>query len=284
MPTEPDLSDIFWQLARTHAPIKLINSYKGMPISNDAVIEEVGRQSISISAPRYQISCLYISRETYIFHEALPDIIRAEVVKLNAASQKAVLADFRPAQSTIGRRSQVRVEPENPLPAQIQVRKTTASVPAVLMDLSTEGLGIMLDRRLFHPHVFQPGVELDVTFTLPEQPVPRERVTQPLPPPSVLSDRFSREQIRGVTTGSLGPSSHLKSSIPHRPDGKVNVRGKIVKIRPEPLAIGIRVGINLFFNESARLVLTQYISRRQTELIREINSLYEGLCRLNNPG
>lgn len=283
MAAETNLLTALWQLAQSKTPVKLINSYKGMPIINESLIEEMTPQALVISTARYQISCLYHSRETFIAHDRLPGIIRAEVTKLNAIGQKVELADLRLANATIGKRTQVRVEPENPISVQIQIRNATAAIPATLKDLSTGGLGVLLDRRLFHPHLYQPGTEIEAAFTLPYQANP-ERVTQSQSTTSALTDRYGRDQIRGLGgTGSLPPTPKQSLTPPRALNGRIKVRGRIVKISPEPDTVDIRIGINLSYDENTRLVITQYISRRQTELIREINSLYEGLCRLNRP-
>lgn len=280
---ETNLNALFLQLAHSQTPVKLLNIYKGIPISNDAIIEQVDANGVQITTQRYQISCLYLSRETYLLSGYLPTVLRANVARLNAAGLKAVLTHFENAQPTIGLRSQVRVEPDPPLPIQIQVKNSSAHIPATLVDLSADGLGIQLDRHLFHPHVFQPGVEISATFTLDIQASAPARMTQPLSGTSALENRYSREAIRGLA-GSSDNASGAKapSSVSRPPDGKVQVRGRIIKVRPDSQAGGIRLGIRLIVDETTHLVMTQYISKRQTELIREINMVYEGLCRLNN--
>jgi hypothetical protein len=281
---DSNLTALLLQLARTKTPVKLLNIYKGIPISNDALIDLVDANGVQITTQRYQISCLYLTHETYILSGYLPSVLHADVTRLNAAAMKAVLANFQPAQPTIGLRSQVRVEPEAPVVVQVQVKNSSTHIPASLLDLSADGLGLLLDRHLFHPHVFQAGTELDATFTLDVQINAPARVTQPLAGPSALENRYSRDAIRGLSGGGGSSNSGKTQSLPPSPrnTNKVSVHGRIIKVRPDSQAGGIRLGVRLVVDETTHMVMTQYISKRQTELIREINSLYEGLCRLNN--
>ena len=64
-----------------------------------------------------------------------------------------------------------------------------------------------------------------------------------------------------------------------RQDGKVTIsaRGKIASVFPELELNRYRVGMRLYFQNLARMVILQYISQRQAEIIRDLRILSDEL-------
>lgn len=275
--------ELFRHLAARQIPVRLLNNYKGMPVSNDAQIEQIDESGVVVSSHRYQIACLYLARQTYIQLEAFQTTLTGRVAGIQLGSQKALLVDFEILRGRYCNRAQIRVEPEVAVLAQVRARGSSSPILAALADLSTQGLGIFLERGVYHPRVYPLGAEINLRFRLPVNPPAFSRVTAPLSPIPELDERFSREKIRGIPQSESPTNRNTAALKIPSSDGSLNIRGIIRNIRPELGANRYRIGILITgLDDDGRLTLYQYIASRQSELIRELNTLYEGLARLGS--
>lgn len=284
MANNPDLLPHLWQIASNKTAVKLLNIYKGLPISNDAFIQKLSENSIQVTSNKYQLFCLYFERATFIQTQSLPGIIYAQVEKLNLHSQEATLINLRYINKDIGNRTQVRVRPEEPLSVLMQLKNSSSTISVLLADLSVNGMGIFLDRNLFHPSLFYVGIPLNVVIDLPAIRTRSPQTTGLNPSSDLLTSRFSREQIRGL--------SHLMDDLPaprkqpqaadRQSSTRVTANGMIKNIRPELHLNRYRIGIQLIVEESGQAAIKSYISQRQSEIIREIRMFYDLLANLKD--
>ncbi len=281
-PPPQNLTPIFWEYANRRIPIRLLNHYRGMPVVNDGWIERVEEQGALISAHKNQIACLYLSRNTVVEFEALQLTLSARVIGIQLASRKALLGDFQPIPRPFIHRAQIRVEPEVTVQVFLRAKSGFQEVNAAIKDLSTQGMGIYLERSLYHPRLYPMGGEIQLRFTLPVKNKGPAGQSAPQTEPNLIEERFSRENIRGLPqsgqplkmTGALKP--------PPNP-GSINLRGIIRNIRPELGANRYRLGVLISaLDENGRLTLHQYMAQRQAELIRELSALYDGIARLGS--
>jgi len=248
------------KVSRGQSEIKLLNIYKGLPLIHDTSIEAVGGFEITVPSNRQHIACLYHQRETYLQGEKLPFLIRAQVISLNLAKEAAILSGFEVAKPDIGKRSQIRVEPDEPLVAFIQSFGSSFDLPAPVADLSAEGASVYLDAELFPIRQFQPGKEISVTISFPD----------------TVSQKIKKLSTRAIQeVRSTKPLARL----PGWQDGKVTImaKGKVVSVRHEPAQNRYRVGMRLYFQDLSRVVILQYLSQRQPEIIRDLRLLSEDL-------
>lgn len=253
-----DLYPYLKQISRNHGDIKLLNVYKGLPISYDAQIHSVGDSEIQVHSSRHQLACLYYQEETYLQMEALPFIVRSQVVSLHLGNESATLSNLEAVPNNIGKRSQIRVEPEERLIALIQFQGATMSVTAPIADISAEGAGVYLEPYMFSPRLCQIGNPVSVSITLPDT------VSQKL-----IKTAKPLRDIR--TTGPLRHDAAVGSA------GTVvlTTTGKITSVHSE--LVRYRVGMQLHFKDLSRTVILQYISQRQSEIIRDLSILTDEL-------
>jgi hypothetical protein len=255
-----DLFRLLGQIAKNQSEIRLLNIYRGLPISYDTNINSVGNFEIQVPASKQHIACLYYQRETYLQGEKLPFLIRSQVTSLNLAKEDARLANFEVARPDIGKRAQIRVEPDEPLIAIIQFINSGYELPAPLTDISAEGASIHLETHLFPVRQFKPGNELMISIPFPDtvsqkiiklatRPLVDRRGTRPFP------------QSAGWQDGKV----------------TISARGKVVSVLPELELNRYRVGMQLYFQNLARTVILQYISQRQAEIIRDLRILSDEL-------
>ncbi|GIV64363.1 MAG: PilZ domain-containing protein [Chloroflexota bacterium] len=277
-----NLNPVFWEYANRQIPIRLLNHYRGMPVVNEGWIERTDDDGILISTHKNQIACLYLSHTTIIELEALQLILSARVIGIQLASRKALLGDFQPVPRPFVHRAQIRVEPEVPVQVFLRAKTGYQEVHAAIKDLSTQGLGIYLDRSLYHPRLYPIGGEIQLRFSLPVKNKGGTGLTAPLTTSNLIEERFSRENIRGLPQGEQ-PQKMTGSLAPTAASGPLNLRGIIRNLRPELGANRYRLGVLISaLDENSRLTLYQYMAQRQAELIRELNTLYEGIARLGS--
>jgi hypothetical protein len=255
-----DLIRLLGQLARDGSEIKLLNIYKGLPISYGTNIKSVNDFEISVPTNRQHSACLYYQRETYLQGESFPFLIRSQVLSLNLAKEAAVLANFEVAKPDIGKRAQIRVEPGEPLLAFIQFTSSGYELPVPLADISAEGAGFYLEAPLFPVRQFQPGKEILLSVAFPD----------------TVSKKIAKHTTKPMkeSWGTM-PLMHTTGWQ----DGKVTIsaRGKVVSVFPELKLGRYRVGMRLYFQNLARTVILQYISQRQAEIIRDLRILSDEL-------
>ena len=202
-----------------------------------------------MQSDKHQIACLYHQRETYLLGEELPWILYSQVVSLHLGKEEATLAELEVAPNSIGNRAQIRVEPSEPLVAVIQFTGSSAQFFASVADISAEGAGVYFESYTFPTRLCQPENEISMTISLPDTVA---------------------QKIKKIPTKPLLENQSVKSFLQ---DGKVSIttRGKIISVRHEFAENRYRVGMRLFFKDLSRTVILQYISQRQSEIIRDLS-------------
>jgi len=242
----------------------MLNIYKGLPISYDANIDSVGDFEIQVRTNKQQIACLYHQGESYLQREGLPFIIRSQVISLNLAKDYAILANFEVAQDTIGKRAQIRVEPDETMMAGIQSTGSLSEIPAPVADISAGGASVYLESYMFPVRLFRPGTELTMSITLPD--FISQKIKKLSRKPKLGDTKFNFS----LHTGSLNEERDDKTA-------KITAQGKVMTVHPDFHLNRYRVGTKLYFKDSQRAVISYYISQRQSEIIQDLHILSDEL-------
>jgi hypothetical protein len=227
------------EIARNQSAVKLLNVYKGLPISYDTQISSIGESEIRVHSNRFQLACLYYQQETYLKGETLPYVLRSQVASLHLGKDDAILTQVEVASNDVGKRSQIRVEPGDTLIALIQFFGAPMGLAAPIADISVDGAAIYLEPYMFSPKLCRPGNKVSVSITLP--------------------DNVSQRMKKSSESGTISLSTS----------------GEVVSVRSE--LIRYRVGMRLYFKDLSRTVILQYISQRQSEIIRDLSQLADEL-------
>lgn len=158
--------DWLWSSFQTQAPLRLYNSFRGVPINYDATITRLLPKAVTMTVHPHQAVCITLEKRTFIEIDALHGTVRAYPLEVHLAEKEVVLNRFAIANRTIGRRLYMRVQPREPL--RVQITHDQTSVFATMADLSTKGIGIFtFAARLEQVHAFSPGDEITVDAQLP---------------------------------------------------------------------------------------------------------------------
>ncbi|MFN8383451.1 MAG: hypothetical protein U0V02_16020 [Anaerolineales bacterium] len=239
-----------------------MNIYKGLPISYDTNIISVGLSEIQVPGSKNHIACLYYQGESYLQGDELPVIIRSKVKSLNLIQNYAILTNFEAAQNNIGMRTQIRVEPDEPLVVTIQFKGSAYEFLAPLADVSANGASFYFDSFMFPVRLCQPGNEISMTIPIPDF------IARKIKKIPSRSDRDTRRVITPARSNPIGGQ-----------DGQIIIKasGRIIAARAEAGAERYRVNAQLFFKDLSRMVILQYISHRQAEIIKDLRILSEDL-------
>lgn len=258
-----DILTLLKQAARNKSSIRLLNIYKGLPISYDTSIIAVGFSEIQVPGSKSHIACLFHQGESFIQSDDIPYILRSTVKSLNLAQDYAVLTNFEVAQPTIGKREQIRVEPDDPLVVSIQFKGAAYEFLAPLADISASGISVFFEDFLFPSRLAQPGNEFAMSITIPDFVA---RKMKKVPPRTNIDVRKTTAPLRATPT-------------PSGQDGQVVIKanGKVIAVRQEPELNRYRMSASILFKDLSRMVILQYISHRQAEIIKDLRILSEEL-------
>jgi hypothetical protein len=247
------------EIARNQSTLTLLNVYKGVPISHDAQIRSIGDSEIQVHSNKFQLACLYYQQETFLKGQELPYILRSQVESLHLGRDDATLTNLEVTSENIGNRSQVRVVPSEPLNAIIQFSGAPVGLAAPIADISAEGAAAYLEPYIYSPRLCRPGNQVSVAITLPDT------VSQKIKRPVERNSRDTRNSGSGPSDATFRPGGTVVLST----------IGEVTSVHSE--LIGYRVGMRLYFKDLSRMVIMQYISQRQAEIIRDLTQLADEL-------
>jgi len=167
MQTIEEVCAIFQHLARLRQSVTLLNAYKGIPISSQALIVEAVDVAINVQTARRQIVCIQADQGTFIQHPYLEKTIRAYILQLDLPNPRAALTDYEIVGGDIGIRTQVRVAPTEPIKGFLKVTGLEKPYKVDLVDISMGGIGLYIEENLFNPNILHKGVPVLMILVLP---------------------------------------------------------------------------------------------------------------------
>ncbi len=123
-----------------------------------------------------------------------------------------------------------------------------------MVDISASGASVYFENYLFPFRICQPGAEL----------------TMHIPIPDFVSKKIKPRSPRTTAPLRLLPSNQ---------DGDINIaaNGKVVAVFLDSNRKRYRVSTQLYFKDISRMVILQYISHRQAEIIKDLRVLADNL-------
>lgn len=162
----PELMRLFAQHMSQNQPVKLLNTYRGVPITHAADVISIHKGYVVFSVHPEQAACLSLENQTYVQSELLPEVFKAYVVAVDMARNQAVLNEFTSAGTALGKRMTVRVQPQKPL--EVALHDGVHRVPGQLADISSKGVGIFTVAAYTYGDLcFEKGTKIYIEFQLP---------------------------------------------------------------------------------------------------------------------
>ncbi len=165
---EEKLLRIFVRLAREKTPIRLLNTFKGYPISNDALILSVSQQGLlRVQTHKRQVLCLNFDHETIILGDVFPGYCKARAERIDMPNCQTDLTRLQYIQEKLIQRETARVVPRESTAIWVTLKENSFRIKCELADISLEGMAVWLPIEFFVPNRIRQGAEILLTFELP---------------------------------------------------------------------------------------------------------------------
>jgi hypothetical protein len=153
-------------LATQGGDIRLLNTYRGIPVIHRAAILFDKRGTVAVEIHPHQAVCMKLDGKTFVVTENGSDPLLARVRKVEMLSREAILSDFQHAGTVFSKRFAVRVQPSAPIALSLDDGVNRAA--AQLVDISSSGMGVSgLNAALLGHENLQVGQVVHVEFNLP---------------------------------------------------------------------------------------------------------------------
>jgi hypothetical protein len=124
-----------------HQAVDFLSECKGVPVVIKGRIDEVRKESIVFKVEPPDSICMDWDDHALLLHDTFISGIQGRILKFDPTDGQVELGEFAYSDRGFGDRSMVRVEPEEPLPAELILGNT--SLPCQVVDLSLNGFGIL---------------------------------------------------------------------------------------------------------------------------------------------
>jgi hypothetical protein len=174
-PTD-DILKIFRQIAYEQRKIRLLNLYKGIPISYAASIVSIGEASVTIRTEKIQLVTMYLARETFIQNVKFPHLVRAGVILVDTDKVNAMLSHFLYNPERLGELTRARIHPGERVEGAV-LSEQAGQVSGEMVDISLDGVAVLVQEKTVGD-ACMPGEAVGVQLQLPRRIASAER--QPL--------------------------------------------------------------------------------------------------------
>jgi len=156
-------------VAAQNRTVNLITNFRGVPINLSASVIRCSetRGSVRLSVHYRQIVSLKIADQILIQSNLFPKMVVADIGEVDLQKKIISLNNLRYVTGSMGNRKNVRVQPENPLHAEIITDKGF-SVLGEIIDISLDGLSVYLEKvALPGDELFIPTMCVEIRLGLP---------------------------------------------------------------------------------------------------------------------
>jgi YesN/AraC family two-component response regulator len=137
--------DLFEVIKRNSAKVELHNYYKGLSITNDAIITDIGKDKLLIKTSYMQLKAIQLEQKTYIRSSALPQVVYAgEVVKISFEKQEVELKMLSFVSSSPLQRATIRVVPSGKQNVSLFLGETKFHGECEIEDISLDAVRLKL--------------------------------------------------------------------------------------------------------------------------------------------
>lgn len=140
--------------------VKLINYYKGMPVSYPATIDGIDRGILDLDVQAEQAFVMEEIRSVFIRSPLFKHDLLAHVQYVNVKKCVATLVKFAYVEIMAEKRNFIRIAPE-PHP-RVVIKSAQEVIDGKLEDVSLSGINVSIGNSC----LIEPGCEADATFTL----------------------------------------------------------------------------------------------------------------------
>ncbi|MCD6433071.1 MAG: response regulator, partial [Sulfurimonas sp.] len=158
-------------IQRNSAKVELHNYYKGLSITNDAIISEVKNESVVVKTTYMQEKAVQYERRSVIVSEALPNAIACdEIVKIGFDDQSIEFKKLHFSSTSPTQRSTIRVIPEEKHTVSLFLGENKFQGEAYIEDISLDAVRLRLN-ALPAGLAENDEVHIDMVLTMDRKPL-----------------------------------------------------------------------------------------------------------------
>lgn len=165
MAQSEEILKIFRKIAYDNRKVRLMNVYKGVPISYAASIVSIGEASVTMRTEKIQLVSMYLAKETFVQNVAFPHLVRAGVVLVDTDKVNAMLTRFSYNPERLGELSRVRIQPGDHIPGAV-LSEQAGQVNGEMVDVSLDGVAVLVQEDQAG-QACTPGENVQVQVHLP---------------------------------------------------------------------------------------------------------------------
>ncbi len=158
------LEQFFTNIMANRMPLKLLNIYKGLPISTPTKILKMDGEKIVVTAEKLQKYVMEMERQVVFQSPHLPGDVAADVHMIDPVRPLAVLKNLKMLHSSINNRKHTRVTVPSRLPILLKVEKKHYT--GYINDLSINSIAIHFNSGKFEENALK-GRGSALAFRLP---------------------------------------------------------------------------------------------------------------------
>ena len=161
---QKSIFDLFKVVQRNSAKIELHNYYKGLSITNDAIVSSIDEDSITIKTTYLQQKAIQHESKVYLISEAFPNVIESvEIKRISFEEQTVELKSLRFVKKSPVDRKTIRVKPEDNHSASIFIGENKFHGDVHIEDISLEAVRLRLNAL---PPTLEDGSDVTVDLVL----------------------------------------------------------------------------------------------------------------------
>ena len=138
--TQEDILRRLWTSFQAHQTVKMLNMFRGMPVSYDATIALISQEYAALTVHGYQAACIFLEKRAYLQSQVLPEVVQAHPISIDVPHGEVILNRFSITGLNFSRRMATRVQPKESV--RVQIHTNEATIPGSLADLSVSGMGV----------------------------------------------------------------------------------------------------------------------------------------------
>ena len=156
--------DLFKVVQRNSAKIEIHNYYKGLSITNDAVVASIDENSITIKTTFLQQKAIQHEGKVFLISEAFPHVLESlDIRRISFEKQTVELKSLRFVKTSPVNRKTIRVEPEENHTASLFIGENKFHGDVYIEDISLEAVKLNLNAL---PPTLEEGSEVTVDLVL----------------------------------------------------------------------------------------------------------------------
>jgi len=162
--------DLFKVVQRNNAKIELHNYYKGLSITNDAIVSDIDENFITIKTSYLQQKAIQYESKVYLISEAFPNVIEStEIKRISFDKQIVELKSLQFVKTSPVNRRTIRVTPEDNHSVSIFIGENKFHGDVHIEDISLEAVRLRLNAL---PPTLEKGshVIVDLVLNMDKRP------------------------------------------------------------------------------------------------------------------